>query len=97
MLFFPSFHFACLLFALSITLYGRLLVTAAESIRLEHVEVPSVVAVGEPASLLCDVDLERDELYSIKWYKDSEEFYEVNEPFYLMQSIKKKTRKRGLQ
>ena len=48
-----------------------------ESIRLEHVEVPSVVAVGEPAALLCDVDLESDELYSVKWYKDSEEFYEV--------------------
>lgn len=50
---------------------------AAQSIRLEHVEVPSVVAVGEPATLLCDVDLESDELYSIKWYKDSDEFYEV--------------------
>ncbi|XP_046631583.1 uncharacterized protein LOC124311227 isoform X2 [Daphnia pulicaria] len=49
----------------------------AESIRLEHVEVPSVVAVGEPAAFLCDVDLEFDnELYSVKWYKDSEEFYE---------------------
>jgi len=42
------------------------------------VEVPSVVAVGEPAAFLCDVDLEFDnELYSVKWYKDSEEFYEV--------------------
>lgn len=52
---------------------------AAESIRLEHVEVPSVVAVGEPAAFLCDVDLEFDnELYSVKWYKDSEEFYEVS-------------------
>jgi hypothetical protein len=58
-----------------------LLLTVAESIRLEHVEVPSVVAVGEPAAFLCDVDLEFDnELYSVKWYKDSEEFYEVCQP-----------------
>lgn len=49
-----------------------------EAIRLEHVEVPNVVAVGESATLLCDVDLERDELYSIKWYKDNEEFYQVS-------------------
>lgn len=55
-----------------------LLIAVVISIRLEHVEVPSVVAVGEPATLLCDVDLEHDELYSIKWYKDSEEFYEVS-------------------
>ncbi|XP_045034341.1 uncharacterized protein LOC116929061 [Daphnia magna] len=48
-----------------------------ETIRLEHVEVPSVVAVGETAAFLCNVDLEFDnELYSVKWYKDSEEFYE---------------------
>jgi hypothetical protein len=60
---------------------NRIFVTVAESIRLEHVEVPSVVAVGEPAAFLCDVDLEFDnELYSVKWYKDSEEFYEVCQP-----------------
>ncbi|KAK4035598.1 hypothetical protein OUZ56_027686 [Daphnia magna] len=52
-----------------------------ETIRLEHVEVPSVVAVGETAAFLCNVDLEFDnELYSVKWYKDSEEFYEKHLP-----------------
>lgn len=40
------------------------------------------MAVGEPAALSCDVDLERDELYSVKWYKDSEEFYEVHHVFF---------------
>ena len=49
----------------------------ADGIRLQHVEVPSVVAVGESASLSCDVDLEQDQLYSIKWYKENEEFYQV--------------------
>ena len=39
--------------------------------------MPSVVAVGEAAHLNCEIDLEQDELYSVKWYKDSEEFYEV--------------------
>lgn len=54
------------------------LILVGETIRLEHVEVPSVVAVGETAAFLCNVDLEFDnELYSVKWYKDSEEFYEV--------------------
>ena len=47
-----------------------------EAIRLEHVEIPNVVAVGESAHLVCDVDLEQGDLYSVKWYKDSEEFYD---------------------
>jgi len=47
-----------------------------QAIRLEHVEIPDVVAVGDSAHLLCDVDLEQGDLYSVKWYKDSEEFYD---------------------
>ena len=45
-------------------------------IRLEHVEIPNVVAVGDSAHLVCDVDLEQGDLYSVKWYKDNEEFYD---------------------
>jgi hypothetical protein len=45
------------------------------SIHLEHVEIPGVVAVGESPTLVCDVDLEPGELYSVKWYKDNDEFY----------------------
>lgn len=39
-------------------------------------EIPNVVAVGESAHLVCDVDLEQGDLYSVKWYKDNEEFYD---------------------
>lgn len=46
-----------------------------KSIHLEHVEIPGVVGVGESPTLVCDVDLEPDELYSVKWYKDNDEFY----------------------
>jgi hypothetical protein len=53
-------------------------ITGANGIRLDHVEVPAVVAVGETAHLSCDVDQQSDQIYSIKWYKDSDEFYEVN-------------------
>ena len=48
-------------------------------IQLLQVSVPSVIQAGEGAALLCDVDLEGDILYSVKWYKDndygSEEFF----------------------
>ncbi len=53
-------------------------ITGVNGIRLDHVEVPAVVAVGETAHLSCDVDQQSDQIYSIKWYKDSDEFYEVN-------------------
>jgi hypothetical protein len=34
-----------------------------------------LLQVGESSSLRCDYDLEGDSLYSIKWYKDNQEFY----------------------
>lgn len=37
--------------------------------------VPSVIQTGEGAILLCDVDMENEVLYSVKWYKDNEEFF----------------------
>ncbi|CAG2170154.1 unnamed protein product [Oppiella nova] len=38
-------------------------------------EVPSAVAKGQPIALHCNFDLEGDELYSVKYYKDYVEFY----------------------
>ena len=45
------------------------------SIQLLQVSVPSVIQAGEGAALLCDVDMEGERIYSVKWYKDNEEFF----------------------
>jgi beat protein, putative len=37
--------------------------------------MPLEVKVDDSAWLNCSFDLQGDELYSIKWYKDSIEFY----------------------
>jgi hypothetical protein len=50
--------------------------TGAASVTLFKVEVPDFKRVGEMAALLCNYSLgERERLYSVKWYKDDEEFY----------------------
>jgi beat protein, putative len=46
-------------------------------------EVPKSLAKGSTASLRCHFDLEGEQLYSVKWYKDYIEFYRYlpsNEP-----------------
>ena len=37
--------------------------------------IPEPVRIGDPAVLHCNFDLEGDELYSVKYYKDYVEFY----------------------
>jgi len=50
--------------------------TGAVSVTLFKVEVPDFKRVGEMATLLCNYTLAGKEvLYSVKWYKDNEEFY----------------------
>ncbi|XP_054709794.1 uncharacterized protein LOC129219419, partial [Uloborus diversus] len=44
-------------------------------LRLARLDVPAAVIRGEPAWLNCTYDLEKDELYSVKWYKNNVEFY----------------------
>ncbi|XP_075547685.1 uncharacterized protein LOC142582172 isoform X3 [Dermacentor variabilis] len=44
-------------------------------LRLLRLDVPSVARRGEPVWLNCSYDLERDQLYSIKWYKNNVEIY----------------------
>lgn len=43
--------------------------------RFTNLGVPGFVIRGEPVWLDCGYDLEEDELYSVKWYKDNVEFY----------------------
>ncbi|XP_039751318.1 uncharacterized protein LOC120627390 [Pararge aegeria] len=57
---------------IAILLWKHVLV---ESIRIKELQVPGVAAEGGQALLGCQFDLEGDELYSVKWYKDGREFY----------------------
>merc|ERR1712130_412814 len=45
------------------------------AIKLRQIRVPIHPLVGESASLECDYSLAGENLYSIKWYKDQQEFY----------------------
>merc|ERR1712127_941270 len=66
------------------------LIAGGNSIQLLQVSVPSVIQAGEEAVLLCDVDLESDNLYSVKWYKDREEFFRYvprDSPQYLIYNV----------
>ncbi|XP_076335701.1 uncharacterized protein LOC143238933 isoform X2 [Tachypleus tridentatus] len=48
---------------------------AVSSLKLMELNVPAGVARGASFWLYCGYDLEGDELYSVKWYKDHVEFY----------------------
>ncbi|GIY08617.1 ig-like domain-containing protein [Caerostris extrusa] len=45
------------------------------ALRFLNISVPGAVSVGKPVWLKCDFDLEGDDLYSVKWYKNHVEFY----------------------
>ncbi|KAJ9587263.1 hypothetical protein L9F63_019212, partial [Diploptera punctata] len=45
------------------------------SLKLVRVSVPQYKVRGDMAILECVYDLGGDTLYSVKWYKDNEEFY----------------------
>lgn len=42
---------------------------------LKSIEVPSHRVVGDKAKLVCKFSMEGDTLYSVKWYKNNQEFY----------------------
>ena len=44
-------------------------------IHMKSVEVPDHTPVSSIATLRCNYHLGKDKLYSVKWYKDSSEFY----------------------
>lgn len=52
-----------------------LLAKGTLSLRLLRLDVPSVARRGEPIWLNCSYDLDRDQLYSVKWYKNNVEIY----------------------
>lgn len=46
-----------------------------QSLRLVEVRIPNYVIKGSTAQLECLYDLDGEALYSVKWYKDGNEFY----------------------
>ena len=50
-------------------------IAVCESIVLRKVGVPAYAVQGKEAVLSCDYDLEGQELYAVKWYKNGLEFY----------------------
>ncbi|KAK8775879.1 hypothetical protein V5799_030777 [Amblyomma americanum] len=47
----------------------------AQALRMVEVNVPSWPTRGSTVKLECLYDLENDPLYSVKWYKDQQEFF----------------------
>lgn len=45
------------------------------ALRNMQIKVPEAVRVGDSVTLACDYDLESVALYTIKWYRNDEEFY----------------------
>ncbi|PRD32981.1 UNVERIFIED_CONTAM: hypothetical protein NCL1_18817 [Trichonephila clavipes] len=52
-----------------------IIIADCKSLKLRDFSVPAVVMRGDPVWLNCSYDLERDQLYSIKWHKNNVEFY----------------------
>ncbi|XP_012545408.1 uncharacterized protein LOC101740362 [Bombyx mori] len=44
-------------------------------LRVVGISVPPLKQRGDSATLTCEYDLEGGKLYSVKWYRDNEEFY----------------------
>lgn len=63
------------LILLHIPLLFLLFLAACLGVRFTSLGVPGSVSKGDSIWLECGYDLEGDELYSVKWYKDNVEFY----------------------
>ena len=57
------------------------LISVTNSIKLEAVLVPKLRFRGQNATLLCRYHMDlNEELFSLKWYKDDQEFYRYTPP-----------------
>ncbi|CAL1275894.1 unnamed protein product [Larinioides sclopetarius] len=64
------------MFRSMITVFCLLLIASGSSgLKLMSLDVPTAVMQGDSIWLNCTLDLESDDLYSVKWYKDDVEFY----------------------
>lgn len=48
---------------------------AVRAIKLTGLRVPKYAILGQAVQLECPYEMEGDELYSVRWYKDGNEFY----------------------
>ena len=48
---------------------------SGSGLSLNEVSVPGYSSTGETVTLKCDFDLEGDQLYNVKWYKGTKEFF----------------------
>ncbi|KAI1284978.1 hypothetical protein HDE_12449 [Halotydeus destructor] len=62
-------------FVPTLSIVTTLLIAEIFSLRLTNIHVPHKTSVGYTYWLNCSYDLERNQLYSIKWYKDDDEIY----------------------
>lgn len=57
------------------TILGLLAITGVGTIRITEQSIPSNAIRGEDITLECLYDLQGDSLYSVKWYRNGQEFY----------------------
>ncbi|XP_077557783.1 uncharacterized protein LOC144173146 [Haemaphysalis longicornis] len=62
-------------FVITLSSLTAYVVVPAQSLRLIEVIVPERPTRGSTVRLECRYDLQRDNLYSVKWYKGASEFY----------------------
>ncbi|KAK8775877.1 hypothetical protein V5799_030775 [Amblyomma americanum] len=63
------------IFAIVFVWLGACTTSPAQALRMVEVNVPSRPTRGSTVKLECLYDLENDPLYSVKWYKDQQEFF----------------------
>ncbi|XP_077558520.1 uncharacterized protein LOC144173997 [Haemaphysalis longicornis] len=62
-------------FVIALSSLTAYVVVPAHALRIIEVSVPERPTRGSTVRLECRYDLQRDTLYSVKWYKDGNEFY----------------------
>ena len=66
---------ACLVFIFLCDIFLYLIILGVGSLSMLGFSVPSQLILGQSATLECNFDLEGSKLYSVKWYKNGQEFY----------------------
>merc|ERR1719334_1745144 len=57
------------------SLAGLLFIAGIGAIRLTEESIPSHAILADRVELVCNYDMEGDNLYSVKWYRNGQEFY----------------------
>lgn len=59
----------------SLTISKIHIVSGVRGLRDVSIKIPLAVAPGSTVTMFCQYDLEKDPLYTVKWYKGREEFF----------------------